>query len=150
VRRQRLRHAAPAGGEVGARLARLGDARQAVGHRLAGDQEDALVAVAEHAGTGTDAQFGVDHRMQRRWFGEAGLQRGFEGLDVFAFRADTMAHVIDQRDRDGDDVEGIRGIDSHSQEIVFGAVEIPRSRGVVDDRRCDCKRCLNVSLIAID
>jgi hypothetical protein len=44
---QRLRDAAPAGGEVGARLARLGDARERVRHRLAVDQQDALVALRD-------------------------------------------------------------------------------------------------------
>ena len=45
ARRQRPRHAAAAGGEVAARLAGLRDARQREGHRLAGDQQHALVAV---------------------------------------------------------------------------------------------------------
>jgi hypothetical protein len=44
---QRARHALAAGREVAARFAGLGDARQAVGYRLAGNQQDALVAMAD-------------------------------------------------------------------------------------------------------
>ena len=44
---QRLRHALAAGREVAAHLAALRDARQAVGHGLAADHQDALVALRD-------------------------------------------------------------------------------------------------------
>ena len=47
ARRERPRHAAAAGRQVAARLARLRDARQANGTGLAGDQQHALVAVGD-------------------------------------------------------------------------------------------------------
>ena len=47
ARRERPRDAAAAGGEVAARLARLRDARQRERHRLAGDEQHALVAVGD-------------------------------------------------------------------------------------------------------
>ena len=50
ARRDRLRHAAAAGGEVAARLARLRDAREAMREGLAVDHQHALVALRDLAG----------------------------------------------------------------------------------------------------
>src|SRR5690606_4572288 len=47
ARRQRPRDAGAAGGEVAAELAGLRDAREAVRHDFAADQQDALVAFAD-------------------------------------------------------------------------------------------------------
>src|SRR5712691_9577040 len=47
ARADRLRHAARAGGEVAARVARAGNAREAMRHDLALDEQHALVALGD-------------------------------------------------------------------------------------------------------
>jgi uncharacterized iron-regulated membrane protein len=85
--RQRLRHALAAGGQVAAHLAALRDARQAVGHRLAADDQHALVALGDLGHEALHHQRGGAHAVQGLGDGAEVQAVGLDAEDAGAAHA---------------------------------------------------------------